>query len=168
MFIYGCFGCFLLSILQNMDMLNMGCPDFCKILAHAESTQKRTFYSIQLPQMIRNNESSRKNVPLRFWQSKWPLRKQCPSSAQGLGLTVCRQKTPNHWPQGAKSEGKGEGTWVKWFPHLGWGWDRMAWDGMGQQSAVSLASVRWVLRRAKPTSRCKGHTRAAVSTWRWC
>lgn len=79
-----------------------------------------TFYSIQLPQLVRNKERSRRNVLPVFWQSKWPLGKHCllpcvpgrgtRSLPGGFGIGVWPRATADHRPRGATSEGKGGGV----------------------------------------------------------
>lgn len=119
MFMYDCFGLFLLSILRNIVQLQtcliQVVRTFAKHWFMQRAHKKRTLYSIQLLQLIRNEETSRKNARLRFWQSKRPLRKRCPSGP-GTGVWASlhgleRPQTTGHGEQNRREKaGECEGS----------------------------------------------------------
>lgn len=114
-------------------MLNTGCPDFCKILARAETTQKPHFIASSCLNWLETRKQAEKNVPLTHVSTKQTAFKEAvpppgcpqerdplpawrrPSPASGPGTRVWAslyglERPPNHRPRGAKSEGKGGGV----------------------------------------------------------
>lgn len=115
------------------NMLNTGCPDFCKILARAETTQKPHFIASSCLNWLETRKQAEKNVPLTHVSTKQTAFKEAvpppgcpqerdplpawrrPSPASGPGTRVWAslyglERPPNHRPRGAKSEGKGGGV----------------------------------------------------------
>lgn len=122
------------------NMLNTGCPDFCKILAHAESTQNQKILQHPAASNDQKQGNKQKKCAAQVLTEQMAFEEVVPLRCPGFRTHAMALRDPKPPATGSKIGGEGQGSAGEAVSSLG---TRMRQDGIGwdRTAASSLSGL---------------------------